>query len=113
MTTTMNAKLNVLDQVMDTVVAPRAESAAVWPDSRTTKPTVRLRRTSARIAAPAPAESLWRVTMAEARDGVVERALTWTLMAAGLAGLGWLAYAGLQFLLAWEGLVSWVRAAMV
>jgi hypothetical protein len=44
---------------------------------------------------------------------VAERALTWTLMAAGLAGLGWLAYAGLQFLLAWEGLVSSVRAAMV
>lgn len=109
----MNAKLNVLDQVMDTAVAPRTSPTALRPDSRTTKPTVRHRRTAPRIAASAPTESLWRVTMAEARDGVAERALTWTLMAAGLTGLGWLAYAGLQFLLAWEGLVSWVRAAMV
>lgn len=113
MTTTMNAKLNVLDQMMDTVVAPRTKSTALLPDSRTPEPKVRLRRVSPRAAVPAPAESLWRVTMAETRDAIAERALTWTLMAAGLAGLGWLAYSGMQFLLAWEGLVSWVRAAMV
>lgn len=113
MTTTMNAKLNVLDQVMDTAVAPRTSPTALRPDSRTPEPKVRLRRVSPRAAVPAPTESLWRVTMAETRDALAERALTWTLMAAGLAGLGWLAYAGMQFLLAWEGLVSWVRAAMV
>ena len=48
-----------------------------------------------------------------ARDAVAERALTWALMAVGLASLGWLAYTTMQFFLAWQGLVTWVRAAMV
>lgn len=108
----MNAKLNVLDQMMDTVVAPRTKSTPVSATPRDLEAKVRVRR-SAPKPTPAPAESLWRVTMAETRDAVAERALTWALMAAGFAALGWLAYSGIQFLLAWEGLVSWVRAAMV
>lgn len=108
----MNAKLNVLEQVMNTVPAHRTTAAAVLTTPRELEARVRVRR-SAPKPAPAPAESLWRVTMAETRDAVAERALTWSLMAAGLAALGWLAYSGIQFLLAWEGLVSWVRAAMM
>lgn len=103
--TTMNAKLNVLEQMMNTVPASRATSAAVLATPRDLDGKARIRR-SAPKPTPAPAESLWRVTMAETRDLVAERALTWSLMAAGFAGLGWLAYSGIQFLLAWEGLVS-------
>lgn len=109
----MNAKLNVLDEMMDTVAAPRTKAAASLPVPRLSRPKLRLRRPLRTRTMPAPTESLWRVTMAETRDAVAERALTWTLMAAGLAGLGWLAYTTVQFLLAWQGLVTWVRAAMV
>ncbi len=108
----MNAKLNVLPQMMDTVPAPRTTTAGLLATPRELGAKIRVRR-SAPTPVPAPSESLWRVTMAETRDAVAERALTWSLMAAGLAALGWLAYSGIQFLLAWEGLVSWVRAAMV
>jgi hypothetical protein len=62
---------------------------------------------------PAPTNSLWRVTMAETRDVAAERALTWCLMTAGLAALGWLACSTVQFLQAWQGLATWVRAAML
>jgi hypothetical protein len=108
----MNAKLNVLEQVMDMAPARRTKAAAILATPRDLETRVRVRRSALRPT-PAPAESLWRVTIAETRDAVAERALTWSPMAAGLAALGWLAYSGIRFLLAWEGLVSWVRAAIV
>lgn len=113
MTTTMNAKLNVLEQMMDTVAAPRTKSTGESHLHRQPKVLVRIRRSTRTVPKPAPAESLWRVTMAEARDVVAERALTWALMGVALASLGWLAYTTMQFFLAWQGLVTWVRAAMV
>ncbi len=98
---------------MDTVAAPRNRSKLAVPGNRPGTPRIRLRAPQRKQALPAPTESLWRVTMAETREVVAERALTWCLMACGLAALGWLAYTTVQFLQAWQGLVTWVRAAMM
>ncbi len=113
MTTSLNAKVKMLNQVLQTVATAQPVSGVMAGESRGAAPVVRLRRSRAPQARPTAGESLWRVTMAETRDAVAERALTWALMSAGLAALGWLCYTAVQFLLAWEGLVSWVRAALV
>ena len=104
--TTMNAKLNLLETMTDTLAAPRKQPAA--------KPAPRVRIVPpARAGVRASAKPLWYTTIEHARDSVAERLLGWTLFLAAAAGLAWLAITTCQFFLAWHNLVTWVRLAMV
>jgi hypothetical protein len=106
---TMNAKVDVLEQMLNTVTAPRTKTGA-------RKPEVRIARRRVPVITAPPKDttgSLWRATLAEAKDAVAEQALRWVLVATVAASLGFLVFTGLRFVLAWEGLVAWVRAAMV
>ena len=106
--TTMNAKLNLLETMTDTLAAPRKQPAMkAAPRVRIVPPA----RTQAR--AKASARPLWYTTIEHARDGVAERLLGWTLFLAAASGLAWLAITTCQFFLAWHNLVTWVRLAMV
>jgi hypothetical protein len=113
-TTTMNAKLNLLDDMAQVLAAPKTKAR---PTSHTVASpvVVRLSRRSspARRIPVATTEPVWRLGLEAARDTVAERLLTWTLFASAATGLGWLAYTMLQFILAWGQLVTWVRSSML
>jgi hypothetical protein len=106
---TMNAKADVLEQMMNAVAAPRTKSGTVRPAVRIARKKIILPATPA----AGTSTSLWRATLAEARDAAAEQVLRWVLVGVAAAGLGAVVFTGLRFVLAWEGLVAWVRAAMV
>ncbi|HAB18708.1 MAG TPA: hypothetical protein DCE44_19995, partial [Verrucomicrobiales bacterium] len=112
MSTTMNAKLNLLDDMAQVLAAPKTKSNST-PRTDVTPAAVRLshRLPVVRRAQATRSQSLWRVSLEAARDTVAERLLAWTLFACAATGLAWLAFMMLQFILAWGQLVTWVRSA--
>jgi hypothetical protein len=106
--TTMNAKLNLLDTMTDSLAAPRKRSVS--------RPALRVRivpPTRNRAQSRASAQPLWYTTLEHARDSVAERLLGWTLFLAAASGLAWLVITTCQFFLAWHNLVTWVRLGLV
>ena len=98
-TTTMNTQQNLLDQIARPFVAPRTKAVRLVPARRT---------------APVAKESaLWQVTLAEARDTLAERALSALVATLAMGSLAWLVLVSYQFLLAWDKLATWVRAALM
>ncbi len=110
---TINAKLNVLEQILDTAATSAPQACSAMPTRRLPETPARLAQNPRSKTLLAPTESLWRVTMAETRAAAVEQALTWSLMATGGVALAGMVYTTAQFLLVEQGLFTWVRAAML
>lgn len=112
-TTTMNGKLDLLDEMSDTLAAPRTKTS---PPARTFSSKVAARARPARMASAAPRSTAprhWKVSLEIAGDSLVRRLLGFTLFLAATAALAWLAFIMLQFLFAWSHLVTWVRTTMI
>jgi hypothetical protein len=109
-TTTMNGKLNLLDDMAQVLAAPRTKRPVIRPTPevriRPTKPSVRVNRRAA-------GRPLWKTSLESARDTVAEQLLRWTLIVTVATALLWSGYTLMQFVFAWSHLVTWVRSAML
>ncbi len=112
-TTTMNGKLDLLDEMSQALAAPRTKTAL---STRTLPRKVTARPRPARIVSPArrpAARPRWRISLEAARDSFGPQLLGLTLFLVASAGLIWLAFTMLQFFFAWSHLVTWIRATMI
>lgn len=110
-TTTLNSKLNLLENMSAALTSPRVKSPVLHLPPST-------RPARIRIAVPSRRELLIRPrsSMGRRLDGIAqdlrEHLLRGTLILAAVGGLTWLAFLTLQFFLAWQGLVSGLRLAL-
>lgn len=109
-TTTMNGKLNLLDDMAQVLAAPRTKRsvAQTAPEIRI-RPTRPALRGNRRVAT----RPLWKTSLESARDTIAEQLLRWTLIVTAATALLWCGYTVMQFVFAWSHLVTWVRSAML
>lgn len=110
-TTTLNPKLNLLENMSAALTSPRIKSPVLHVAAGR-------RPAGIRVVVPSRREPLVRPRSSLGRrlDGIAEsmreHLLRGTLILAAVGGLTWLAFLTLQFFLAWQGLVSGLRLAL-